>query len=1756
MRVRPVWLSIFTLWVITVVGSPVYAESPPPNTIEYLRWKAEILRESSAPFRDEHPNRFNEYYEFFDEGIAGWDLSGSWEHGTIIDYGPAEDFYDGGVAIDLDGPYGSGRHTEHALISPEIPLDAIPLECGNLIFIELYHWYEFEADGFDKGYVNISTDNGVTWQTLQIFEGYSGDQPDTYNGWAYDFIVFSGYNAQSFQLKFSLYENGNTAQPPAAGWYIEEFFAYLVPGGECVENDFVRVCSSCYDGKFVIGTSLTNENLTFGYPNASNTTHTNFYVDGTLRDPTIYSNEELDGTAPILCDEFDILDNAIYADYVTPENIHITQKLTPVQGENSGAIRIEYFLTNHDTQTHQVGTLLEIDTQVSFNDAAPLATSFGLVTTETGFNAPEIPTYWQAFESPNYDPALLIGQGTLAGADAILPDFFVCGKWGDLFSTVWDYEPDQQPYYDSAVLYRWDPVELAPNETVRFATYYGVGEASFSAGDLAMTLSAPEALQLVNDQLSPNPFEINLLVYNSSETMANNVTASLNLPVGLELVTGELTRPVSPANIPAFETGTASWLVQADDPFVETTLTYSITVNAANMDENYLEREIVIPALPGPALEFDHSAMIFPPTIIENISTQSNWIYNWGVLPLDILAIEVTSPEFSVTTATFRTEVTAGDSLELAVIFAPTQPGPVDAFIIVASNAPTSPDSFAVSGTATAPEMSLSTGEIDFGPVLIGSDATASFFVRNIGTAELEILDAYFDDGPFYLLEDSPRLSATIPPGDSLEVIIGFTPPFESLAVYQSTLEIHSNAFTNPVQTVTVYGEGIAPILSVPLFGCDMGEVAFGETGYCPFSIRNDGNYPLTIDSLNVQAPGQFFISQAPQAPIASGDSSIVIVGFAPYHRGYQDTDIYIYSNDPFHDLYYTTVTGVGIAPLMTYDPAIIEFGDVLIGTSVSEEIIIGNNGDAPLVIDSLYTSQDPIFYAYIPGPPPPENYSVLPGETITVQVQFSPVDEDFEYETLTLLSNDVDSPELTIILTGNGVRPQVYLHDQELNFGVISWTATAADTTSIGNIGSAVLSIDSVYTDDAEFRLPEPAPIWPVVIEPGGEWPLALTFNPETMGIFESTVHILNSDPDFPEVTIDLIGEAIAPVIQVAPVLIQFGEIPLGENQIQLFTVSNSGSDLLIIDEMEVEGEAFSLLLDPLSSLRQKSKNKHNRRTLPDTLTVGETREYSVRFQPVSPGAYQGSVLIYSDGYNEETSQVSLTGTALAPQIAVSDSLLDFGQAALGDTIIQTVELSNIGTSTLALLSFELSTTGGFFLFPPIFAQDTLAVGESIDVRLGFTPLAAIEYTATAQLVTDSFANATIQMLLTGQGIAPQISLDQNSLNFGQVRVGQSESLSLAIQNIGQDTLLVSSILNPEPAFELPELAYPLIILPGENSSIDVTFAPTEALNYATQLTIRSNDPDDPELTLSLQGQGVTPDLHVPVTTLDFGEVDGSADLSFHLYNEGSAALIIFSVTSSDERFVILNWPVTEVPIDPADSLAVTVRFTPQPADSTLTESITILSDDPDESTVVVTVTGSAEPISVDMGSFTAEASDHAVTLQWQFNLAIPLHLINIYRAQADVAHKREKIHSILSPVAVDDHYSYTDRQVIESQTYSYWIEAVDTSGLSYLFGPIQATVLSSPDLVKLHQNFPNPFYPTTRISYELPSGTPVSLKIYNIHGQLVQTLVEAVQGPGYFSVMWDGFSEKGEEVAGGTYFYKLQVGEQIQTRRMTYLR
>ena len=93
-------------------------------------------------------------------------------------------------------------------------------------------------------------------------------------------------------------------------------------------------------------------------------------------------------------------------------------------------------------------------------------------------------------------------------------------------------------------------------------------------------------------------------------------------------------------------------------------------------------------------------------------------------------------------------------------------------------------------------------------------------------------------------------------------------------------------------------------------------------------------------------------------------------------------------------------------------------------------------------------------------------------------------------------------------------------------------------------------------------------------------------------------------------------------------------------------------------------------------------------------------------------------------------------------------------------------------------------------------------------------------------------------------------------------------------------------------------------------------------------------------------------------------------------------------------------------------------------------------------------------------------------------------------------------------------------------------------------------------PERFRLVQNSPNPFNPVTTIGYHMPNEAPVSIRVYDVSGRLVRTLVDGVVEPGRHQAVWDGRSENGESVGSGVYFCVMETPEYRGSTKMTLLK
>jgi hypothetical protein len=119
--------------------------------------------------------------------------------------------------------------------------------------------------------------------------------------------------------------------------------------------------------------------------------------------------------------------------------------------------------------------------------------------------------------------------------------------------------------------------------------------------------------------------------------------------------------------------------------------------------------------------------------------------------------------------------------------------------------------------------------------------------------------------------------------------------------------------------------------------------------------------------------------------------------------------------------------------------------------------------------------------------------------------------------------------------------------------------------------------------------------------------------------------------------------------------------------------------------------------------------------------------------------------------------------------------------------------------------------------------------------------------------------------------------------------------------------------------------------------------------------------------------------------------------------------------------------------------------------------------------------------------------------------------------------------------------------------------IGTTDTTTLYAGFWPacLRSTVLTEMAVLqplenRVFANYPNPFNPSTTISYSVARESPVRVQIYNVRGERVRTLLQEVIQPGRHRTVWEGRDDEGRVVASGTYFALVQIGEYSAVQKM----
>jgi hypothetical protein len=190
-----------------------------------------------------------------------------------------------------------------------------------------------------------------------------------------------------------------------------------------------------------------------------------------------------------------------------------------------------------------------------------------------------------------------------------------------------------------------------------------------------------------------------------------------------------------------------------------------------------------------------------------------------------------------------------------------------------------------------------------------------------------------------------------------------------------------------------------------------------------------------------------------------------------------------------------------------------------------------------------------------------------------------------------------------------------------------------------------------------------------------------------------------------------------------------------------------------------------------------------------------------------------------------------------------------------------------------------------------------------------------------------------------------------------------------------------------------------------------------------------------------------------------------------------------------------------------------------------------------------------------VELTSFTATSSNSSTILVWKTATEVNNYGFEVLRR---VVSNSQALASSWGKIGfvqgngtsnAPHEYSFTD-QKLSSGSFAYRLKQVDNNG-TFKYSQETEVSIAVPKVFALSQNFPNPFNPSTMISFDLPVKSFVSLKVFDLIGREVASIVSEEMSAGNYTRQWNAAN-----MSSGIYFYRLQAGSFSETKKLVLLR
>jgi hypothetical protein len=478
----------------------------------------------------------------------------------------------------------------------------------------------------------------------------------------------------------------------------------------------------------------------------------------------------------------------------------------------------------------------------------------------------------------------------------------------------------------------------------------------------------------------------------------------------------------------------------------------------------------------APAVTLSPPSLAFGNQPVSSTSAaQSVTVTNSGSAALTISSITLagTNPgDYAQTNTcpTGSTTLAAGSSCTISVTFAPTATGSRTASISIADSASGSPHTVSLSGTGTAPGVTLNPTSLTFGNQPQSTTSAAqSVTLTNTGTAPLTISSISVggaNPADFAQTTTCPISPSTLAAGAKCTINVTFTP--STISSESANLSVSDTAGDSP-QSVALSGTGTAPAPVVSLAPTSLSfssQVVNTTSAAQNVTLTNSGNADLTISSIGLTGtnPGDFTqTTTCPASPstLTAGSSCTISVTFTPTATGTRSASVAITDNASGSPQS-VALTGTGAsapAPAVTLNPTNLTFSSQLVNTtSAAQSVTLTNSGTAALTISSIgLTGTNASDFAQT-NTCPASSSTLAAGAKCTISVTFTPTATGSRTASVSITDNASGSPH-TVAVSGTGTTASSALFSDGFESGSLpgAWTSTKVS-------GTNSLALDSSF--------------------------------------------------------------------------------------------------------------------------------------------------------------------------------------------------------------------------------------------------------------------------------------------------------------------------------------------------------------------------------------------------------------------------------------------------------------------------------------------------------------------------------------------------------------------------------------------------------------------------------------------------------------------------------------------------------------------